>query len=141
MKVLTRFLITMVVGLLLTGWFILSRDLLEQTEPLKIYHILCDGFFVVGVLISSLGSLIFVSNEGVFDPLVYGVRSFINLFRKRDKRKMETYYDFRMARLEHKFPFLPILLCGAAFLLVSGVMYILYSQQKTGSLCIISYLL
>lgn len=134
MRALKKFFITMVVGLLLTGWIAVSRGLMEQVEPVKIYHILCDSFFAVGILVSSVGSLIFVSNEGAFDPLIYGVRSFINIFRKRNKRKMETYYDFRMARAEHKFPFLFILLCGMILLAVSVVMYILYRKYNVESI-------
>ena len=129
MKAIIKYCITVVVGALLTGWIAVSRGFLEQVEPVKIYHILCDSFFVVGVLISAVGSLIFVSNEGAFDPLVYGVRSFFNIFKKRENRKTQTYYDFRMARAEHKFSFGFILIVGLIFLAVSAVMYMLYSQQ------------
>ena len=129
MRAIIKYGVTVVVGALLTGWIAVSRGLLEQVEPVKIYHILCDSFFVVGILISAVGSLIFVSNEGAFDPLVYGVRSFFNIFRKRENRKTQTYYDFRMARAEHKFSFGFILIVGLIFLAVSAVMYMLYSQQ------------
>ena len=137
MKAITKFLITLGIGVVLTGWIAVSRGLLEQVEPVKIYHILCDSFFVVGVLISAVGSLIFVSNEGAFDPLVYGVRSFFNIFKKRENRKTQTYYDFRMARAEQKFSFGYILIGGLIFLAVSAVMYMLYRQHKAESLSII----
>ena len=137
MKAITKFLITLGIGVVLTGWIAVSRGLLEQVEPVRIYHILCDSFFVVGVLISAVGSLIFVSNEGAFDPLVYGVRSFFNIFKKRENRKTQTYYDFRMARAEQKFSFGYILIGGLIFLAVSAVMYMLYRQYKAESLSII----
>ena len=129
MKAIIKYGITVVIGLLLTGWIAVSRGLLEQVEPVKIYHILCDSFFVVGVLIAAVGALIFVSNEGAFDPLVYGLRSFFDIFKKREKRKTQTYYDFRMARAEHKFSFGFILIVGLIFLAISAVMYLLYNQQ------------
>lgn len=139
MKTLTKYLITMAVGLILAGWIAFSRGILEQTELVRIYHILCDSFFVVGILTSSVGSLIFVSNEGAFDPLVYGVKSFFNIFKKKEKRDLPTYYDFRMARSEHKFPFGFILICGVIFLAVSAVMYLQYVRYTEESLQVISW--
>lgn len=137
MKALIKYLITMVAGLLITGWIAFSRGILEQTAPVNIYHILCDSFFVVGTLVAAIGALIFVSNEGAFDPIVYGLRSFFNIFKKREKRNMESYYDFRMARSAHKFPFGFILICGMILLAVSAVMYVLYSKYAAESLCVI----
>ena len=134
MRALVKYIITLVVGLGFAAWIAFSRDILEQTQLVNIYHILCDSFFVVGFLITAIGLLIFVSNEGAFDPIVYGMRSFINIFKKREKRKMETYYDFRTARSAHKFSFLFLVICGVVLLAVSGVMYALYSKEYT-ALC------
>jgi hypothetical protein len=130
MRAWTKYLITMAVGLILTGLIAFSRGLLEQTELVRIYHILCDSFFVVGILTSSVGALIFVSNEGAFDPLIYGVKSFFNIFKKRENRNLPSYYDYRMARNEHKFPFGFILICGMVFLAVSVVMYMQYCKYR-----------
>lgn len=128
MRTFLKYIITLVVGLGLTAWMAVSRGVLEQTELVKIYHILCDSFFVIGTLIAAIGALIFVSNEGAFDPIVYGLRSFWNIFKKREKRKLESYYDFRTARSEHKFPFGFILIVGLLLMAVSGVMFLLYSK-------------
>ena len=141
MKTFLKYLITMVVGLALTAWLAWARDIMAQTELVKIYHILCDSFFITGVIITSTGSLIFVGNEGAFDPIVYGLRSFANIFKKRDKRKMESYYDYRMARLENKLGFVFLLICGVVFLAVSGVMYMQYSKYYAESLAAFSWLL
>lgn len=127
MRALIKYLITLVVGGLLTLWMAVSRGVMEPIEPVKLYHILCDSFFVVGFFITAIGVLVFVSNEGAFDGIVYSVRAFVNIFRK-NKRKHESYYDFRTARAEHKFSFGFLLICGAVFLAISAVMYVLYSK-------------
>lgn len=128
MRTFLKYIITLAVGLALTAWMAISRGILEQTEQVMIYHILCDSFFVVGTLVAAIGGLIFVSNEGAFDPIVYGLRSFWNIFKKRDKRKMESYYDFRTARSAHQFPFGFILIVGLLLMAVSGVMFLQYSK-------------
>ena len=130
MKALYRFAIVLVIGLLLAALIAGSKGILSQTEPVRIFHILCDGFFVVGVVITSAGLLVFSSNEGTFDMLVYGVSSFLDLFRQTSKKKYETFYDYRSSRSEKKIKFGFILIAGLFFLAVSMVMYALYRMYK-----------
>lgn len=130
MKSLTKYAITLLVGFTLAFLIILSKDIFAQTEAVKIFHILCDGFFVVGVVVTSAGLLVFSSNEGTFDMLVYGVNTFLDLFRRQSARKYETFYDYRSARSDKKIRFGFLLLCGLFFLAVSMVMYLLYRQYK-----------
>lgn len=130
MKSLTKYAITLLVGFTLAFLILLSKDIFAQTEAVKIFHILCDGFFVVGVVVTSAGLLVFSSNEGTFDMLVYGVNTFLDLFRRQSARKYETFYDYRSARSDKKIRFGFLLLCGLFFLAVSMVMYLLYRQYK-----------
>ena len=67
MKSLKQYLITTVVGLLAVGAIVWSKDLFAQTAPVEVFHILCDAFFAVGVVIFAAGVLVFSSNEGTFD--------------------------------------------------------------------------
>ena len=105
-----------------------SKDIFAQTVQKDVYHILCDAFFVVGVLIECVGLLIFSSNEGTFDIIVYGVSSFVDMFKKQPNRKYETFYDYRAARQDKKIKFAYLLIVGLVFLAVSGVMLYLYHQ-------------
>lgn len=130
MKKFKKYLITLLIGLAAAGLIAYSKDIFAQTEPVRIFHILTDAFFVVGVVITSAGLLVFSSNEGTFDMIVYGVQSFVDLFRKTSQKKYETFYDYRMARADVKLPFGFLLICGLAFLAVSMVMYMLYRQYR-----------
>lgn len=128
MRAFLKYFITLFVGLLFALGILSSKDFFAQTQPVEIYHILCDAFFVVGVVMSGLGLLIFTTNEGIFDMTVYGLRSFFDLFRKNVNKKYPTFYDYRTSREDKKLKFGFLLICGVFFLAVSFVMYCLYLQ-------------
>jgi len=130
MKSLSKFAIVLLIGLLFVALIAGSKGILSQTEPVQIFHILCDGFFAAGVVITSVGLLVFSSNEGTFDMLVYGVSSFVDLFRRTSKKKYDTFYDYRASRVDKKVSFGFILISGLILLAVSLVMYALYRMYK-----------
>lgn len=126
MKTAKKYLITLLIGFLLVGAIILLRDIFSQTQPSAVFHILCDAFFATGTVVTAVGLLVFSANEGTFDMIVYGLKSFFNLFRKQSTLKHATFYDYRVAREGKKLKFGYIVFCGLFFLAVSAVMYLLY---------------
>ena len=105
-----------------------SRGVFTQKAPMGVLHILSDSFLVVGILAVCIAVLLFVSNEGTFDILVYGMQSFWSFFRRDMSRKYETFFDYRTARQEKKVPFLFLLVCGVFFLFLSVLMYVGYRK-------------
>lgn len=130
MRSVKKYLITAVVGLLLVGAIVWSKDLFAQTAPVEVFHILCDAFFAVGIVIFAAGVLVFSSNEGTFDIFVYGISSFVDMFRKKSQKKYNTFYDYRESREDLKLPFGFLMLTGAVFIAVSLVMLYLYHNYK-----------
>lgn len=130
MKSLKKYLITLTIGFLAVGLIIYAKDIFSQTELVKIFHILCDAFFAVGVVITGMGLLIFTTNEGTFDGLVYAVSSFINMFRVNHEKKYDTLYDYKVSRADKKFSFGFMLICGLFFIAVSMIMYLFYCQYR-----------
>ncbi len=128
MKTFLKYFITLLVGFLMALGIMMSKDLFAQTNPVVIFHILCDAFFATGVVISGMGLLIFTSNEGTFDMMVYGVRSFFDMFRKNPSKKYPTFYDYRTSREDKKIKFGFMLICGVFFIAVSLVMYYFYTR-------------
>ena len=126
MKAWKKYLITLLVGFAAAGLIIWSKDIFAQTTLTGVFHILCDAFFVVAVVTLSSGLLIFSSNEGTFDMVMFGLKTFWGMFRKNDVRTNETFYDYRASREEKKTPFGFLLICGLIFLAISMVMYYLY---------------
>ena len=123
-----KFWVAFIVCSICTFLIAWSRDVFVQTAPKYVFQILSDSFLVVGMLATCFALLIFVSNEGTFDLIVYGVRSFWSFFKKDMTRKYDTFFDYRMTRQEKKLPFLFLLICGVIFLLMSVVMYAGYYQ-------------
>ena len=130
MKTFKKYLLTLLIGFVGVALILWSKDIFSQTEAVKIFHILTDAFFVVGVVMTSVGLLVFSSNEGTFDMLVYGTRVFLDMFRKVKKNQFETFYDYRVSRESQKMPFGFIVICGLFFLAVSFVMLYFYSQYQ-----------
>lgn len=130
MKALKKYLITLAAGFLAVAMILWSKDLFTQTEPVAIFHILCDAFFAVGVVTICAGLLVFSSNEGTFDILVYGMQSFLDMFRKVSKKKYDTFFDYKNSRADQKISFGFLLICGVFFFAVSMVMLYLYKQYQ-----------
>ena len=82
---------------------------------------LSDGFFVVGLLATGLGLLIWVSTTGFFDILGYGVKSLLVLFTSLKKpRDHLSFYDYKQIRNENRGkPHYALLLSGVACILLS----------------------
>lgn len=130
MKASLKYGITLAVDAAIALLIMWSKDLFSQTDPQTVFHILCDAFFVTGTVTTSAGLLVFSSNEGTFDMLVYGVKSFMDMFRKHSVKKYDTFYDYRMSRQEKKLSFGFLVICGVLFLVLSFVMYYFYCQYK-----------
>lgn len=128
MRSFWKYFITLFVGFLGAFGIMMSKDLFGQTNPADIFHILCDAFFVVGVVMTGLGLLIFSSNEGTFDMMIYGVRSFMDMFRKNASKKYPTFYDYKTSREDKKLKFGFMLICGLFFIALSLTMLYFYSM-------------
>lgn len=130
MRAAKKYWITALVGLLIVAAIALSKDLFAQTNPQRIFHILTDAFFVAGVLLTGSGLLVFSSNEGSFDILVYGMNSFFDMFRKKSLKKYETYFDYKESRADKKVKFGFLLICGGVYLAIAFIMYFLYRHYS-----------
>ena len=126
MRSAKKYLITLVVDFTVAAVIAWSRGVLEQTELVKIFHILCDSFFVVGVVTTSAGLLIFSTNEGTFDMLSYGIQAFFGMFKKEISKKYESFYDDRESRSDKKVQFGFLVICGLAMLAISMLMLYFY---------------
>jgi len=92
----------------------------------EIMHILCDSFFVPGVILAGVGLIIFASNGGVFDMLAFATIKFFDLFKKDAKGKYKDYYDYREAKKDRKTKMSFMLIVGLAYIAVSVIFLIVY---------------
>ena len=126
MKKLSKYIITIVIGILIAFLVAYSKDIFNQEAKKDIFHILSDSFFVPGVAISGIGLLMFVSNEGAFDGLAFAMMSFFKLFSIKNEKKFKTYNDYKEQKREKKNPVAFILISGLFLIGVSIIMLILY---------------
>lgn len=127
-KKILPYLIPFVIGLILFIFIISSRNIFKEESTKEIYRILSDGLAVPGVVITGVGLLVCLSNEGAFDIISYGLILFIGKFKKNvSDRKYETYYDYKVAKHANKKSFAHILLVGLFFLLLGILFTILYN--------------
>ena len=107
----------------------LSKNVFKQDSTVEVMHILCDSFFVPGVVILGFGLLVVASNGGTFDMLVYGTKKFFNLFRKNPTKQLEeTFYDYRMAKSENKGEFAHLIVVGLLFIAISIIFLLLWYE-------------
>ena len=91
---LIGYIITNVICITCVCVYIFGNDLFSQTEPIRIFHILCDAFVLPGSLCLLVAALIALSNEGSLDAISYMLRrlgqSLIPFIKKND----EKYADY-----------------------------------------------
>ncbi len=95
---------------------------------------LCDACFVPAVLLLGWGGIRWVTNQGAFDVLGYGVSSVFHVHvpgasigQARDQEKLEDYRA-RKAR-KRKAPS-GVLLAGLSYLAVAVVLMVLYTLAE-----------
>ena len=128
MKTFVKYLITLAFGFALSLYVMFMWDLFDKTNPADIFHILHNSFLFPGVMLAGLGLLVFVSNEGVFDIVIFGTRQFIGFFKKKKDERYADFYEYKEARAQKKLKFGSILVVGALYILASAVMLVLYKQ-------------
>ena len=129
MKTIYKYLITFGVGFLMAFFAASINDLFNQTDIVEILRIVTNSFTLPAFLLTGVGGLVFVSNEGSFDALSYGMTTFFDIFRKEKKNKFASYYDYRKSKDEkkiHGFGFL--IITGLVFAALMVISYLIYTQ-------------
>ena len=127
MKKYLKYLITFLIGLLTALFVCIGKDIFKQDSAKAVFHILSDAFLLPGVYLSGLGLLVIASNEGTFDMLVYGLRSFISLFRSVPLNKKQTFYEYRESKAKNKMGYWFLLIIGLFYLVVTIIMYLIFN--------------
>ena len=107
-----------------------SRDIgsLSQVDQ---YHVLCDAFFLPGVIMIFLGLLMVMNNLGALDTMAFGFSYVMHMLAPGAFDKMDSYLDFiekRRANRGSGYGFL--LVVGSVMIAVSIVFLVLYYSVK-----------
>ena len=128
MKKIIKYIIVIGIGLVIAFLIALSKDVFNVTDKKTIYHIFSDSFMVPGVITAGMGLLIYVSDQGVFDGIVYGIMAFMNMFSPRNERKYNSLYEYKEKKHATKTKIGFILLSGLFLLAISVIMLVLYEK-------------
>ena len=104
-KKLLQYGITAVVGALIALWVMNIEGmflLIGAGAPGAILSILCDAFFVPGILLVLFGALMWVANTGFFDSLGYALRTAAHMFLPFMKTERKSYYDYKTEKADKR---------------------------------------
>lgn len=94
----------------------------ENTK--EIIRDICDAFAIPGFLLLAFGVLIFISNDGGFSMLSYGVKRIFYVFKK--DAKLDDFYEYKKKRVENPSPFKHLLIVGGIFFLIGMIFLIIF---------------
>ena len=91
------------------------------------YHVLCDAFFLPGLIMIFLGLLMVMNNLGALDTMAFGFSYVMHMLAPGAFDKMDSYLDFiekRRANRSSGYGFL--LVIGSVMVAISVVFLVLY---------------
>lgn len=130
-----KYLVTAAVGLVMALAVLGIRGAYSgDIGSLEMAGYLSDAFFIPGILITGFGCLVFVSSEGAFDGLVYGLKLFVDKFRfgrLAREYELESFGDYKARKAEKGKPsFGFMIIVGLAFLAISAVFLLRYMSLE-----------
>lgn len=96
---LLKYAVCIGVALLITVAVFWSKGFFTDSAAVNI-QILSDGFFVSGIVVSSVAGLLFVGGEGMFIGIGFVLRNVVLTFIPGGRKKHERYADYRARKLE-----------------------------------------
>lgn len=110
---------------------IVIRKTLSATEQLRVLQDLSDAFIIPGVIVLCFAGLVFSSNCGTFDMLLFSISKVFDVFRKNEnKRAAKNFYEYRESKSDEPKSFVHLIIIGIIFVVIGIVFYVLYSMAK-----------
>ena len=71
----------------------------SDMESMPVLHALSDGFFIIGMLCTGFGLIMWISTTGVLDIISYGFKSLLYLFTPLTKDRDEGgFYEYKLEK-------------------------------------------
>lgn len=120
-----RILVTFVLGLFIAiaviGW--------RWNPDVNLFHQLCNGFFVPGVLLLGSGGLKVARNAGTFDMMVYGMDAALRITLPwvMKEKKDADFVAYKDRKQEERKPAYDLLIAGAMHMALAMILLVVYS--------------
>ena len=128
-KKLLQYGICGAIGALLALWVMDMSGFFELwQQPAEAMLILCDAFFVPGILLVMFGALMWIATTGFFDSIAFAFRAAGHLLLPFLHLERKTYYDYKAEKAEKRgsTPYF-IFIVGACYLALSVVFLIIWA--------------
>ena len=128
-----RYAITAGIGLVLFLLIFGLQNGFAEPDPGTKWRLICDGLFVPGALFIGVGLLAFVSRNGVFDMIRFGLMKVFSLMFTRRIRddQPKTFYDYKLLKDQQEpGSFGHLLWVGLAFIFLAGIALAFYAQYE-----------
>ena len=92
MKKSVKHLIYAAVTLTLVFVTVVLQGLFNPPSGMRVSVIICNAFFIIGVLMAGIGILSWAGSKGTYDIFSYAGK--VILVKFKPKEKMQSYYDY-----------------------------------------------
>ena len=124
---LKKLLVNTGIGLILALAVVLSQGVFGASGS-DVLRIVCDGFFVAGVLLLASGLLKWISNEGGMDGLNYAFKVAVARIKRDYEGSRKSFGDYREEREQKATSALPLILSGVIHVAIAVVFLAIYNS-------------
>lgn len=126
-SLLVKYGVSVSVGAAMSAFVLFAYDFSSLTLPVDKYRVLTDAFSIPGIILVMVGCLVWVSTEGFFDMISYGLRWLGQSLIPFSEKNHESFYDYKMRKSENRLTGYSFLFyTGFAFLVIAIVFLILF---------------
>ena len=100
MKKSVKHLIYCAVTLTLVFVTAVLQGLFNPPSGMRVSVIICNAFFIIGVLMAGIGILSWAGSKGTYDIFSYAGK--VILVKFKPKEKMQTYYDYTQEKSKNR---------------------------------------
>lgn len=115
---------------LITG-AVVAAAVCAASKDHGIVHMLCDGFFVAGVVVLGFGGLQFSANKGMFDIFSFGVKKVLDVHwpgitQSTEEERREQYVDYTLRKRAARKSPKGTVVAGCVYMALAAVMLAIY---------------
>ena len=121
MKKSVKHLIYCAVTLALVFVTAVLQGLFNPPSGMRVSVIICNAFFIIGVLMAGIGILSWAGSKGTYDIFSYAGK--VILVKFKPKEKMQSYYDYTQEKSKNRKAWLKELtIWGAICIAISALL-------------------
>ncbi|MBP5163480.1 MAG: DUF3899 domain-containing protein [Spirochaetales bacterium] len=121
MKKSVKHLIYCAVTLTLVFVTAVLQGLFNPPSGMRVSVIICNAFFIIGVLMAGIGILSWAGSKGTYDIFSYAGK--VILVKFKPKEKMQSYYDYTQEKSKNRKAWLKELtIWGAICIAISALL-------------------